>query len=143
MTSFNTQTGNGIFRIQIETDDYESYLAIQEACRSEIDRSKNRIGVNVDPAEFNTFSNAMMFLNKLKMAKSKGREIVTVAQYYILLGKRPTPEHYDYGWPANNIISSRCIYHIEDFLELDGETKELKKAYVVDLGKPIRIDWVN
>ena len=140
MTSFNTQTGNGIFRIQIETDDYESYLAIQEACRAEIDRSKSRMGIDVDPAEFDTFSDAVMFLNQLRRVKSNETGIVTVAQYDILLGKRPTAKHYDYGWPAENITSRQCIYHIEDFLELDGETKELKKAYVVDLGKPIQID---
>lgn len=136
MTSFNTQTGNGIFRIQIETDDYESYLAIQEACRMEIDRAKAKMSICVEPAEFDTFAGAMTFLTQLKRTASKRTEFVTAAQYYILLGQKPVAMHHDYGWPVDDITSSRCVYHLENI----GSESMLKKEYVVDLGKPIRID---
>ena len=40
MTSWNSQSGDGMYSIQFETDDRELYKIVEKACQEAIDRSR-------------------------------------------------------------------------------------------------------
>ena len=40
MTSWNSQSGEGMYSIQFETDDRELYKIVEKACQEAIDRSR-------------------------------------------------------------------------------------------------------
>lgn len=46
MTGFNTQVGDGLYRIQIETNNQDAYKIIQSVARAYVDAEQNKNTVN-------------------------------------------------------------------------------------------------
>ena len=48
MTSWNSQSGEGMYSIQFETDDRELYKIVEKACKEAIDRSRAKKLITFD-----------------------------------------------------------------------------------------------